>query len=628
MKGEPLSHRMWAKAAAYVLLTVFTALLVACGAGIFVLWQQGFYRSTPESLKAEQFRYALMSAADNIVVRGVLGYPQPENTGNARYVLLDHSGAELWRSSGYDAAAAGPYAWSFVLRWVQYDDGFTEASYMRDEGTGTEALEETDYIVRAAVDPDLPFQDGFYWRAKGIDFLYGLRVAVYPAAALLLAGVILCFVFLLCGAGHRAGLPGITPGYLYRVPFDVMTAAAAAAVILCAVLISESRFEPLLAVLPVAAAPVVTGWFASFAMRVKVGKWWENTLICRVLRLLGRVLRGAWRLVRGIPLVWKTVLGFLAVCVIELLWMIPFHRDTDVFFSLWIVGRFLIGLAVLYLALIMRRLQRGGEALAGGDLGYHTETKAMLWDFRRHGEDLNSIGDGMSRAVAEQMKSERMKTELITNVSHDIKTPLTSVINYVDLLKRTDDPAKAKEYLEVLDRQSRRLKKLTEDLVEMSKAASGAVEVRPARTSVRELLSQALGEYSERLEKAGIEPVLTEPDGELFVRADGKLTWRVLDNLFSNVCKYGQSGTRFYIDAQREGGEVRLRFRNVSREPLNIPAEELMERFVRGDSARGGEGSGLGLNIAKSLIEVQGGRFGLTVDGDLFKAEAVLPADA
>ncbi len=366
MKGEPLSHRMWAKAAAYVLLTVFTALLVACGAGIFVLWQQGFYRSTPESLKAEQFRYALMSAADNIVVRGVLGYPQPENTGNARYVLLDHSGAELWRSSGYDAAAAGPYAWSFVLRWVQYDDGFTEASYMRDEGTGTETLEETDYIVRAAVDPDLPFQDGFYWRAKGIDFLYGLRVAVYPAAALLLAGVILCFVFLLCGAGHRAGLPGITPGYLYRVPFDVMTAVAAAAVILCAVLISESRFEPLLAALPVVAAPVVTGWCASFAMRVKVGGWWKNTLIWRILRLVGIVLRGIGRVIRGIPLVWKTALAAVAVSFIELLWMAGFRHDGDVFFSLWFIEMAVLIAVVLYLALVMRRLQRGGEALARG----------------------------------------------------------------------------------------------------------------------------------------------------------------------------------------------------------------------------------------------------------------------
>ncbi|MBR6206523.1 MAG: HAMP domain-containing histidine kinase [Oscillospiraceae bacterium] len=626
MKGEPLSHRMWAKAAAYVLLTVFAVLLVACGAGIYVLWEQGFYRSTPESLKAEQFRYTLMSAADDVVVRNVVGYPQPENTGNARYVLLDHSGTELWRSGGYDAAAAGPYAWSFVFRWTEYDDGYTEAGYLRDEGTGTEELAETDFIVRAAVDPDLPFQDGFYWRAKGIDLLYGLRIAVYPAAALLLAGVIICFVFLMCGAGHRAGLPGITPGYLYPVPFDVMTAAAAAAVILYAVLIAQSRFEPLLAALPVVAAPVVTGWCASFAMRVKLGGWWKNTLIWRILRLVRTVLRGIWRVVRGIPLVWKTALAAVAVSFIELLWMAGFRHDEDIFFSLWFIEKAVLIAAVLYLALVMRRLQRGGEALARGDLAYHTDTRGMLWDFRRHGEDLNSIGSGMIAAVEERMKSERMKTELITNVSHDIKTPLTSIVNYVDLLKKTDDPAKAKEYLEVLDRQSRRMKKLTEDLVEMSKAASGTVEVKTGRYGVKELLGQALGEYRDRLESAGIEPVLTVPEEELHVRADGKLTWRILDNLFSNVCKYGQRGTRFYVDAAEAGETVRMSFRNISRDPLNKPADELMERFVRGDSARGGEGSGLGLNIAKSLAELQGGRLDLSVDGDLFKAEVTLPA--
>ena len=627
MKREPLSHRMWAKAAAYVLLTAFAVLLLACGAGIYILWEEGFYRSaSPENLKAERFRVACLSAADNIVVRGVLGYAQSERTGNARYVLLDHSGAELWHSDGYDTAAGGPYAWSFVFRWTVYDDGYMEAGYMRDEGTGTEALEENDYIVRAAVDPYLPFQDGFYWRAKGIDLLWGLRTAVYPIAALLLAGAVICFVFLMCGAGHRAGLPGITPGYLYRVPFDVMTVVAAGAVILCAVLISESRFEPLLAALPVVAAPVVTGWCASFAMRVKLGGWWRNTLVWRILRLLWIVLRGIGRVIRGIPLVWKTALAAAAVSFIELIWMAGFRHDEDMFFSLWVVEKFVLIGAVLYLALVMKRLQRGGQALAAGDLAYHTDTRGMFWDFRKHGEDLNSIGEGMSRAVDERMKSERMKTELVTNVSHDIKTPLTSIVNYVDLLKKTDDPAKAKEYLDVLDRQSQRLKKLTEDLVEMSRAASGAVEVKTGRYSVKELLGQASGEYGDRLEKAGIEPVLTLPGEDLYVRADSRLTWRVLDNLFSNVWKYGQSGTRFYIGAAKDGPMIRMSFKNISRDALNTPADELMERFVRGDSARGGEGSGLGLNIAKSLAELQGGGLELSVDGDLFKAEVLLPA--
>ncbi|MBR6259019.1 MAG: sensor histidine kinase, partial [Oscillospiraceae bacterium] len=212
---------------------------------------------------------------------------------------------------------------------------------------------------------------------------------------------------------------------------------------------------------------------------------------------------------------------------------------------------------------------------------------------------------------------------LITNVSHDIKTPLTSLINYVDLLKKEPEPQKCGEYLEVLDRQSKKLKKLTEDLLEVSKAATGNVDVKLSKNSVNELLRQALGEYDDRLRAANLEPVLTITGGEKFAYMDGALMWRVLDNLFSNVCKYGQSGTRFYIDVTGGKEDIRLTFKNVSRERLNLSAEELMERFVRGDASRSGEGSGLGLSIARSLTEIQGGKFSLSVDGDLFKAELI-----
>ncbi|MBQ5535841.1 MAG: sensor histidine kinase, partial [Oscillospiraceae bacterium] len=235
---------------------------------------------------------------------------------------------------------------------------------------------------------------------------------------------------------------------------------------------------------------------------------------------------------------------------------------------------------------------------------------------------------GMGIAVEKQLKSERLKTELITNVSHDIKTPLTSIINYVDLLRRDHTPEQQEEYLSVLDRQSRKLKKLTEDLVEVSKASTGNLPVNASRRSISELLSQALGEYSEKLEGAQLEPVLSLPQHDLFACVDGTLMWRVLDNLFSNACKYAQSGTRLYIDAAERDGQVCLAFKNISRERLNIPADELLERFVRGDSARSTEGSGLGLNIARSLTELQGGTFSLSIDGDLFKVELMLPQAA
>ena len=224
------------------------------------------------------------------------------------------------------------------------------------------------------------------------------------------------------------------------------------------------------------------------------------------------------------------------------------------------------------------------------------------------------------------MKSERFKAELITNVSHDLKTPLTSIINYVNLLKSTQqtDP-KAQEYIEVLDRKSQRLKKLTEDLVEASKASTGALSVNRERIGMSQLLSQALGEYEEKLEERRLTVVCTEPEGESYVYADGRHLWRVIDNLLGNCAKYALEGTRIYIELIRGKGSVTLAIKNVSREALNIPAERLMERFVRGDTSRTTEGSGLGLSIARSLTELQGGTFELAVDGDLFKAVVTLP---
>jgi len=245
---------------------------------------------------------------------------------------------------------------------------------------------------------------------------------------------------------------------------------------------------------------------------------------------------------------------------------------------------------------------------------------------KRHAEHLNAIGEGMNKAVEQRMKSERLKTELITNVSHDIKTPLTSIVNYVDLLKKEDLPPAAAEYAAVLDRQSAKLKKLTEDLVEASKASTGNVSVSLAPIVVNEIILQAIGDYDERLTKGRLEVVVSTYEGSLMAMADGRLLWRVLDNLLSNVCKYAMPGTRVYVDLGTREERMFLTMKNISQDPLNVSAEELMERFVRGDASRHTEGSGLGLNIARSLMDLMGGTFDLSIDGDLFKAELTLPA--
>ena len=298
----------------------------------------------------------------------------------------------------------------------------------------------------------------------------------------------------------------------------------------------------------------------------------------------------------------------------------------ELFAGLWLCLNFAVLLVLCWWTVNFRRLRKGSQALASGNLHHQIETQRMPRDLKLYAEDLNNISVGMASAVDEQMKSERFKAELITNVSHDLKTPLTSIINYVNLLKATrqEDP-KALEYIEVLDRKSQRLKKLTEDLVEASKASTGVLSVNREKISMGQLMDQALGEWTEKLEERKLTVVSNLPEGETWVYADGRHLWRVIDNLLSNCAKYAMEGTRVYLDLTRGKGQVSLSVKNISWEALNVPPERLMERFVRGEESRTTEGSGLGLSIARSLTELQGGTFSLSVDGDLFKATVSLP---
>jgi signal transduction histidine kinase len=282
---------------------------------------------------------------------------------------------------------------------------------------------------------------------------------------------------------------------------------------------------------------------------------------------------------------------------------------------------------LIHLLLQMNRIREGGRRVAEGDYSHPINTGHMIPELRKHAENINNVGDGIAIAVEERMKSERFKTELITNVSHDIKTPLTSIINYVDLLKKEpiDNPT-AQEYLTVLDRQSARLKKLIEDLIEASKASTGNLPVQLELCDATVMLTQVVGEFRERAEANNLDIVVESPEPPVNILADGRHLWRIIDNLVSNICKYALPGTRVYIDLERHpapdqqgSGQVLMTFRNISRDRLNISSDELMARFVRGDSSRNTEGNGLGLSIAKSLADLMDAGLAIEIDGDLFK---------
>lgn len=444
-------------------------------------------------------------------------------------------------------------------------------------------------------------------------------------SALFAALALFFFCFLMASAGHWAGHEGIHLTWLDKIPADVWLL-----VLLCTFFIGWEVFyyEWGRVFFCAALVPLVLLFLCAFAAQCKAGTVLRGALIGRIARFLWRIVRslflGLWRIARNLPLLWKTALVSLALVFIEFFLFMQDYYGTLAapFLALKLVEL----LAVLYIAVNLRTLQKGGEKLARGDFSSPIDTKYLIGDFKRYGQELNDVQSGLEQAVQEQMKAEHLKTELITNVSHDIKTPLTSIVNYVDLLKKEDMPSPAaRGYVDVLDRQSKRLKKLTEDLVEASKASSGALNVELQPTDVNVLLSQIEGEYQERLAACHLTLVTQPPAPGTMIQADSRLLSRVMDNLVSNVCKYALENTRVYVTAAVRDGQAVISFKNVSRDELNISPDELMERFVRGDASRHSEGSGLGLSIARSLVQLQGGTFALSIDADLFRADIVFP---
>lgn len=357
----------------------------------------------------------------------------------------------------------------------------------------------------------------------------------------------------------------------------------------------------------------------SVAIRAKHQNFSNSFLCVRMAKGIGSFFAAMFQ---GIPFVWKTMVGAGIVMFIDMMLTAQLEWSPGVV----LLEKVVLYLVVFVIAVNLNRLQKRAKALAEGNLDENVDTKYMLPSCRRHGAYLNAIQEGMQRAVGEKVKSERFKTELITNVSHDIKTPLTSIINYVDLLSKEElQNEKAEEYLEVLNRQSTKLKKLIEDLIEASKASTGnlKLDLQPCQADV--LLTQTVGEYEEKLTADGLELLLKRPEQDVTIQADGRYLWRVFDNLLSNIHKYAQPGTRVYLNLETTNDAAQIVFRNTSRASLNISAEELMERFVRGDASRHTEGSGLGLSIARNLTEMMHGTFSLDIDGDLFKVTLRFP---
>ena len=353
----------------------------------------------------------------------------------------------------------------------------------------------------------------------------------------------------------------------------------------------------------------------------------KTSLIVRVLILGKKIFKDTNKVTKSVPLAKRIIiLAALSVGVGTIGWFIGFLFGSTLL--LFLFGPILsLTIVILYVYYLIKKLaylsyiMEGTERIKGGDIHYKLD---IIGDdnFSNLAENINNIGEGLDKAIYNQLKSERLKSELITNVSHDLKTPLTSIINYIELIKKEEDikPEHIKDYVNVLDSKSKRLKVLIEDLFEASKASSGNLELNMEKIDITQLLRQAIGEMEEKLSKANLDLKLRVPEEKTYIMADGKKLYRVLENLLSNISKYSLNNTRVYIDIIEEDDKVKLTMKNISSYELNFDPEEIMERFKRADESRNTEGSGLGLAIARDLVNAQGGRFEIDIDGDLFKS--------
>lgn len=350
--------------------------------------------------------------------------------------------------------------------------------------------------------------------------------------------------------------------------------------------------------------------------RIKSKTLFRNTITYRILRWIKSLITS---MTRNSNMTVKLILIFIVFGILNIIGFSLSISEPIGFFIL--IAIWVYAFAKMHQWLVRYiEIKNAINEIYIGNTEVHLDEKRYKGSLNSMAIQVNDIAGGLSNAIQEKLKSERLKTELITNVSHDIKTPLTSIINYVDLLKKEKMPNKqAEEYLNILDNKSQRLKRLTEDLVEASKASSGNIKLNIERLNVNELLKQVSGEFEDKFKSRNLEEVMSLPEKNVYINADSRYMYRILENMYSNISKYAMDNTRVYIDVIPNNNRITIQMKNISKEKLNISTEELMQRFVRGDSARNTEGSGLGLSIATSLTTLQGGTFNIYLDGDLYK---------
>ena len=542
-----------------------------------------------------------------------------DNT-NFRFRVIDHLGTEQltnFKASDENYIYKTTYKFSYPYELIVYDQVYEE--YITTVVT-------QDYTIECYVDGKLQNSDQFAIINNFVYLIYELRFIAILICIVGAFATIVSFVFLMSAAGYHDNAENPRLSWFDKIYLEIIIAALG-----CLgfgellILDGISVFSISMAIWTIFIVLFDTTLLLlvcmSLATRLRCKSFWKTTLIFTILRWIFLLFV---KILSYIPSMWRLILAILLFGIVEIFLLVLWGID-DIIFLFFFEKCVFIPL-IFYFAVIVNKLENTSKQLASGDMSATVDTKFFVGPFKRQGEHLNSIKLGISQTVEDKMKSERFKTELITNVSHDIKTPLTSIINYVDLLGKEDlQNETAKEYIQIISKNSDRLKKLVVDLVDASKASSGVLQLDMQPMKIDVLLEQIAGEYVERLSGNNLDLIIRKPEESVQIMADGQRIYRVFDNLLNNICKYALPNTRVYLLLEKQEDTAVISFKNISATELDMSANDLMERFVRGDKSRNTEGSGLGLSIAESLTKLQNGEFDIQLDGDLFKIIITFP---
>lgn len=482
------------------------------------------------------------------------------------------------------------------------------------------------YDIYSSYDEEKTSQNtNFSINRKIYDFM--LQHKKLPEYAYIISLILLIVIsgYLLWSIGHKKGKKEINLNSIDKIPYEIITIVSLILIYIF-IYILANIFNTINYIVLIGGTMtyficyiLCAIWGTTTIKRIKAKKFFESFLIYKIARWCCQKVKKYSNEIKKDMFVSKNIfwyyLNFIAISVI-----------LSMFFFTGVTLIILIIFWIWVYYMIMKYMKKQEEIketlkkIYEGNKNVYIDEKEFSGTLKEMVTYINDIAGGFSNAIEESLKSERLKTELITNVSHDIKTPLTSIINYVDLLKKENIvDEKIKEYIQILDSKSQRLKKLTEDLVEASKVSSGNIKLNIEEINIKELINQSIGEFKDRFENKQLKIETTMPNEEVKIKADSRYMYRIIENLFSNITKYAQENSRVYIDIMNKNNEIEIDIKNISKERLNISSDELMQRFVRGDKSRYTEGSGLGLSIAKSLAELQKGKFDIVIDGDLFK---------